>query len=100
MQRVVLSSRIALNASRSANLISARSVGVSVANFSIEGTLGKKGHALEEAYFKKVERSETEAFAEKLHAKELKTLLAALGEHKSKIDEETLHKLLEWKHGH
>lgn len=37
-------------------------------------------------------------FAEKLHSNELKALLAVLPKD-HKLSEETLHKIMEWKHG-
>lgn len=80
----------------------ARRVAVPARTFSSVGDAGTswkdQQRAREEAYFNEVNAQQRKVFAEKLHAKELRDLLQILGE-KHAVDQETIHKLLEWKHG-
>ena len=57
----------------------------------------KKGHAVEEQYFQKMERESVRSLADKIHQKELRDLLRILPE-KHGLSEKDIHKLLEWKH--
>jgi hypothetical protein len=57
-----------------------------------------KEKAAEEQYFKKIEAEKRKGLAEKMHAKELRDLLAILGD-KHSLTEHQIHDLLEWKHG-
>jgi len=64
---------------------------------SVEGSFKKKGTAIEEEYFRKLAEKERKDFAEKLHQKELKTLIAILPENHG-LSPKVLHDILEWKH--
>jgi hypothetical protein len=72
-----------------------------VRNFSGVGDAGtgwkKMDHAREEQYFNEINAQQRKAFSEKLHAKELRELLAILGPENT-LPQEKIHKLLEWKH--
>ncbi len=64
---------------------------------SVEGTWKKKGTAIEEEYFKKVAEKEKRDLAEKIHQKELSSLLTILPENHG-LNAQVLHNILEWKH--
>ncbi|KAH9260787.1 hypothetical protein BASA81_001254 [Batrachochytrium salamandrivorans] len=61
------------------------------------GSWKDQQRAREEAYFNQVNADQRKAFAEKLHAKELRELLQIVGE-KHSLTQDQVHKLLEWKH--
>lgn len=86
--------RLAATARRTAVPVTARQFsGVGDAG----GSWKDQQRAREEAYFNQVNAEQRKAFAEKLHAKELRQLLDIVGE-KHSLTQDQVHKLLEWKH--
>lgn len=64
---------------------------------TVEGTWAKKGKAIEEQYFTRVEKESVKKLSERIHAKELRALLEILPENHG-LSEKDIHKILEWKH--